>query len=388
MHHVSFVCISDDLLVVKSRILMDGFVINFGMLPILLLAIALLSRCRSSMPRAFLVGLTLALLTITKSTYPDFSNYNNYYNGVHNGLITLSNSFEPPGWWAICKFFSLFGLSYHGVVFILILISCFLLFVTYKILNIPDRIFWIIYLFVPGVINCVQVKYACALIVLFVSVLPYLKAVRGGTAIFIIGLLISCSIHSSMAVYAILLLVNPLEKASGKSRIVSLAIMMAVAISCLIFLPTFAKLLVPNSRYERYFGQSAEIPSLLWICRIGFGYILILSTAFFHHKYFLATSPDENTLKFNDRIMICLVLLSTLLPLLLIEESMHRLFELSILLCALKVNLKAGDKNFKFNRPFKLLCGLAFFLAFLNYTPLRTVVCVLLTFEGMQPLLL
>lgn len=374
-------------------------------LSILGIAIVVLLLCNHE-PRiqrfSFLfAGLFLALLTCTKDSYPDFVNYEGYYDLVANGQTTISNTFEPVGWWMVCRLLSMFDLTYHGAVVVIILFCCSLMAASIRNVYSGDQgIFWTLYLLLPGFINCAQVKFSLSLTIVFCSVLPYLFGRKHGIIYLILGIALACFIHSSSLVLLILITIPLFERATKKGYTwIIIAVCALISVLATIFAPTFASMVLPYARYKAYFGSESSPSSIIWILRIGLNWCaLLLSVYLFYRNKCMGhdNNTSDNALLssegsaepyFEKRALIAIAVLGITLPLLTIDESMHRFIEIGFVIHALLIVAALGNgRKIQLTYIHAGCCICTIVLGFINFTPIRSVVIPLLSFEGFQNL--
>ena len=355
---------------------------------LLLFAITIIYGCFSKKNKYFWIwcALLLAILVNTSSTYADYNSYEYIFNLVNKGYF--GQFFKDGGpflWYSLCFLFGKIGLSYRGMVTIIIFVSMLLINFRIKELKFNNNLFWALFIIFPGLIQCVQLRFFLGTSIVFFGLIPLLENKKRSTILFLICILISYFIHSSCLIF-IFFLAFPLFKKYGYQKTLVIAIFTTLILyfGFQKVIPKVALNFLSSNKFERYFGSNSYSSSTLRVFKI----LLIWIMCNFADIIFLIRLKKKQLID-NKIYNYCNNIQKAIsLFFLIFDGNFHRFIEIAYMLLYINISLISTYVKFKKNNSFFLVLSLLFIVvsvAFL-YTPYDTVISPLFTYEGFHSL--
>ena len=356
---------------------------------ILLFILIVLYGCFSKNNNKYwlICALLLSVLVNTSSFYADFQGYNYIYDYVNEGRFGQNFiSGGPYLWYTLCFIFGRIGLSYRGMIIILIFVSMFLINYRIKKFKINTNLFWALFIIFPGIIQCVQLRFFFGTSIVFSGLIPFLNNEKGSLVKFLICVFISYFVHSSCLIFLIFLSFLLFKKYGYKKIfVISIGIFLIMFFTLQKFIPSIVINFISSNKFDRYFGSSSSSFSSLRFVKILFMWsICHFIGMFILNKINKNLKDDEVTLNFSNNVQKTITFFIITLFFLVFDGNFHRFIEIAYMF--FYINLSFYRNYIKMNRVsyfcFIIIVLSIASLAIISYAPSETVLKPLFRYDG------
>jgi hypothetical protein len=164
-----------------------------------------------------------------------------------------------PGWRALCRIGGTLGLSYNGFACILAIVSTYLLYLFAKGAGINTSFFLSLFLIYPGLISLVQFRQFFASAIVAAGVLFLCREGRLKYIWFLLAVALAFTIHRSALVMAMLVFFPLIDREKGKSRMLLIMPVLAIAVFVLFNAEEFATFAFGESKTSAYLQKTDSV---------------------------------------------------------------------------------------------------------------------------------
>lgn len=334
----------------------------------------------------------------TSENFADFDNYERYFLRVTRGEKGILYMGIPAGWYYLCLGFAKIGLSYRGMMVVVIILSCYLVHRFVKTFDCQESVFWGLFIMFPGLVQVIQIRFYLGTAIVFLSLCPLIRKEKWGLVKFIIGVLISYFVHASCAIFIIFAFAALFDRYGTRK-----AIVLSICGTTLIYLassyiPQIVSGYIPTVKFERYFESTISKTTTTWFLRIVLVWIVCVLIGYYCYKRLISVkrrSDDKELIEFNTivapKMMICIVLLCLTLPFLTFDRNFHRFLEVGYMILFVFIARLWRYEKWK-SKNDKYLYMTIFMVIMIRltyiYTPFSSIIQPFSTFSGFHSLFL
>ena len=147
--------------------------------------------------------LEIILLTITvgvATNVADFNAYNRVYQFIGNGNYYPNTG---NGWWLLCKFGNMLGLSYAQFKMLILFVGLLLIRSTIKYFTNDPNYIWSLYLIYPVITDLIQIRFFVGIVIAIWALRYLVSDTPKGYIIYFISILVAGQCHNSAYFYLI-----------------------------------------------------------------------------------------------------------------------------------------------------------------------------------------
>lgn len=340
----------------------------------------------------------LCVLSLTSESYADIYNYNNYYDDVTIKGWPITYRAMPILWGYMCRFCGNLGITYRGMILLLIFFSMYLIHCVLDKIDIEDNIFWSFFLIFPGIIQVVQLRFFVGSSIAFFGfsllfdILDFNKKTTKKVIGFLMCIVLAFFIHNA-CVFMMVLMASFYFERVNVGRVLFISLLGIIILGLLIpLVPRLVGIFIDPFYLQRYFTQSSSKTTairfmkilLVWVFNVGVGLLIMRSNNNLLSKKNRGYVYDSVNVVGKCFSAICLLGIS--IPLLYFDENFHRYFEIGFMMLYILYakSIKAGiSRNNKLSLFFMIMIVLGYCIYV--YYPFETTVIPLFSYDGWMP---
>lgn len=288
-------------------------------------------RKRVDLKRAYwiLVGLVLALISISTKTYTDVDIYTNVFEWTNAG----KTNYDTIGWCLLCRLFYWLGFNYRGMIPVIIVFSVFLISRACRKIDVDEDKTLALMMVFPGLMHVIQLKFFLAFSIIIYATTFLQRNERNNIPKYLVGILLASMIHSGSIFCLLYLLVILFERINVQKAILYTISGLVIVIVSLKMIPAIAAKFLSEQDLVRYFTGAVEVSSFKWIVEITLSWLFMVCIAWILIRAgrIINKGPNATSL-FISRSFTIVCLNGLILPLLIYDQNFHRFIEIEYMI--------------------------------------------------------